>query len=65
MKEVALELGGIRASTGASVLQNSREEIDFVGGNDTRHSETSSSPTWSISNSVAFSVDVDPLISNQ
>ena len=65
MKEVALELGGIRASTGASVLQHSREEIDFVGGNDTRHSETSSSPTWSISNSVAFSVDVDPLISNQ
>ena len=65
MKEVALELGGIRASIRASVMQHSREEIDFVGGNDTRHSETSSSPTWSISNSVAFSVDVDPLISNQ
>ncbi|GAY65041.1 hypothetical protein CUMW_238190 [Citrus unshiu] len=57
MKEVAFELGGIRASIGP---QNC-EGIDFVGGN----FETGSSSTGAILNDVAFSVDADPLLSNK
>ncbi|KAK9199502.1 hypothetical protein WN944_014693 [Citrus x changshan-huyou] len=57
MKEVAFELGGIRASIGP---QNC-EGIDFVGGN----FETGSSSTGAILNAVAFSVDADPLLSNK
>ncbi|KAH9724149.1 Wall-associated receptor kinase-like 2 [Citrus sinensis] len=57
MKEVAFELGGIRASIGP---QNC-EGIDFVGGN----FKTGSSSTGAILNAVAFSVDADPLFSNK
>ncbi|GAY65675.1 hypothetical protein CUMW_242960 [Citrus unshiu] len=52
MKEVALELAGIRASIGASVLLQ-YEEIDFVDYDNARHFKTSSSSTGSFFNSVA------------
>ncbi|KAK9175365.1 hypothetical protein WN944_027371 [Citrus x changshan-huyou] len=64
MKEVALELAGIRASIGASVLQQC-EEIDFVDYDNARHFKTGSSSTGSFFNSVTFSVDGDPLLSNK
>ncbi|KAH9780081.1 Wall-associated receptor kinase-like 9 [Citrus sinensis] len=53
MKEVAFELGGIRAQK--------CEDIDLVGGN----FETGSSSTGAILNAVAFSVDASPLLSNK
>ncbi|KAL9413571.1 hypothetical protein AB3S75_042123 [Citrus x aurantiifolia] len=64
MKEVALELAGIRASIGDSVLQQC-EEIDFVDYDNARHFKTGSSSTGSFFNSVTFSVDGDPLLSNK
>ena len=64
MKEVALELAGIRASIGASVLRQC-EEIDFVNYDNARHFKTGSSSTGSFFNSVTFSVDGDPLLSNK
>ncbi|GAY65674.1 hypothetical protein CUMW_242950 [Citrus unshiu] len=51
MKEVALELAGIRASIGASVLLQ-YEEIDFVDYDNARHFKTSSSSTGSFFNSI-------------
>lgn len=45
MKEVALELAGIRASIGPSFMQQNSEEIGFVGYDNTRHIETGSSST--------------------
>ncbi|KAH9724143.1 Wall-associated receptor kinase-like 9 [Citrus sinensis] len=53
MKEVAFELGGVRAQK--------CEDIDLVGGN----FETGSSSTGAILNAVAFSVDASPLLSNK
>ncbi|KAL9413576.1 hypothetical protein AB3S75_042127 [Citrus x aurantiifolia] len=64
MKEVALELAGIRASIGDSVLQQC-EEIDFVDYDNARHFKTGSSSTGSCFNSVTFSVDEDPLLTNK
>ncbi|KAL9413569.1 hypothetical protein AB3S75_042121 [Citrus x aurantiifolia] len=64
MKEVALELVGIRASIGASVLLQC-EEIDFLDYDNARHFKTSSSSTRSFFNSVTFSVDGDPLLPNK
>ncbi|GAY68648.1 hypothetical protein CUMW_265770 [Citrus unshiu] len=64
MKEVALELAGIRASIGDSVLQQC-EEIDFVDYDNARNFKTGSSSTGSFFNSVTFSVDGDPLLSNK
>ncbi|KAH9699262.1 Wall-associated receptor kinase-like 1 [Citrus sinensis] len=64
MKEVALELAGIRASIGDTVLQQC-EEIDFVDYDNARHFKTGSSSTGSFFNSVTFSVDGDPLLSNK
>ena len=65
MKEVAFELGGIRASIGASIMQHNCDDIDFVAGHNTGHSEIGSSSTGSTLNSIAYSVDADPLISNK
>ncbi|KAK9178604.1 hypothetical protein WN943_027796 [Citrus x changshan-huyou] len=65
MKEVAFELAGIRASIGASIMQHNCDDIDFVAGHSTGLSEIGSSSAGSILNSVAFSVDADPLISNK
>ena len=45
MKEVALELAGIRASIGPSFMQQNFEENGFVGYDKTRHIETGSSST--------------------
>ncbi|KAK9185458.1 hypothetical protein WN943_025814 [Citrus x changshan-huyou] len=65
MKEVALELAGIRASIGPSFMQQNSEEIDFVDYDNARHFKTGSSSTGSFFNSVTFSVDGDPLLSNK
>ncbi|KAL9412071.1 hypothetical protein AB3S75_045646 [Citrus x aurantiifolia] len=68
MKEVAFELGGIRTSTGASILQQNCEEIDFVDGDISGHSlETGSSSTGMsiLNSSSAFSIDALPLLSNK
>ncbi|ESR34927.1 putative wall-associated receptor kinase-like 11 [Citrus sinensis] len=68
MKEVAFELGGIRTSTGASILQQNCEEIDFVDGDISGHSlETGSSSTGMsiLNSSSAFSIDAHPLLSNK
>ncbi|KAH9647649.1 putative wall-associated receptor kinase-like 11 [Citrus sinensis] len=68
MKEVTFELGGIKTSIGASILQQNCEEIDFVDGDISGHSlETgSSSIGMSILNSSsAFSIDAHPLLSNK
>ncbi|KDO40479.1 hypothetical protein CISIN_1g044846mg [Citrus sinensis] len=64
MKEVTLELAGIRASIGASVLLQC-EEINFVDYDNARHFKTSSSSTGSFFNNVTFSVDGDPLLPNK
>ncbi|KAH9699256.1 WAK53a-OsWAK receptor-like protein kinase [Citrus sinensis] len=63
MKEVALELAGIRASIGPSFMQQNSEEIGFVGYDNTRHIETGSSSTGF--EQCYFSLDADPLISNK
>ncbi|GAY63571.1 hypothetical protein CUMW_226660 [Citrus unshiu] len=47
VKEVALELGGIRVWIGDSVLQLNYEEIDFVDYDNARHFKTGSSSTRS------------------
>ncbi|XP_031255481.1 putative wall-associated receptor kinase-like 11 [Pistacia vera] len=66
MREVAFELvGNIRASNGASVLQQNYDEIDFVDNEITCPYATGSSlsSTGSFLNSVTL--DVDPLISKK
>ncbi|GAY53655.1 hypothetical protein CUMW_150780 [Citrus unshiu] len=68
MKEVTFELGGIRTSIGASILQQNCEEIDFVDGDISGHSlETGSSSTGMsiLNSSSAFSIDAHPLLSNK
>ncbi|KAL9412066.1 hypothetical protein AB3S75_045642 [Citrus x aurantiifolia] len=65
MKEAAFELGGIRASIGDSIMQHNCDDIDFVAGHNTGHSEIGSSSTGSTLNSIAYSVDADPSISNK
>ncbi|KDO65456.1 hypothetical protein CISIN_1g0053552mg, partial [Citrus sinensis] len=45
MKEAAFELGGIRASIGDSIMQHNCDDIDFVAGHNTGHSEIGSSST--------------------
>ncbi|KAJ0013727.1 hypothetical protein Pint_21771 [Pistacia integerrima] len=51
MREVAMELAGIRTSNRASILKENCEEIDYVDGD-----ETSSSFTGSFLDSTTFSI---------
>ncbi|KAH9648191.1 Wall-associated receptor kinase 2 [Citrus sinensis] len=66
MKEVAFELGGIRASIGASILQQNCGVIDCVNGDISEHyleSNLVSMGTSILNNSAAFSIDAGPAFS--
>ena len=66
MKEVAFELGGIRASIGASILQQNCGVIDCVNGDISEHyleSDLVSMGTSILNNSAAFSIDAGPAFS--